>query len=301
MKKFRVLFIVMTIIISAVAVLGYGIYSNFNYQAIIDPFIKLFLSFVKFVELFIATPDFSFPNILYLAAIVIGPILSIIFAISQLRRKDFLGFIIGLLAPLFFVYALVGLFIPYYPNILPSGELSGARPYLEIFLEDINNNLVRAIIFGFVFGLTILVTFIIIITFLFGRKFYKKTTGSTPKNTKIVQSTATTTVTPAQPVPTVTPTVQAQLQSSAPSAFVPPVLPAQDQSLSELIKLVLQEEVSRSRSPFGTPTPQVDASYIHRIVREELAQFQMHFMSRAEAQLLVAQEIAALKAQLGMK
>ena len=298
MKKFRILFIVMTIIISAVAILAYGIYSSFNFQAIIDPFIKLFLSFIKFVELFIATPDFTFPNILYLSAIVIALVLAIIFAISQLRRKDFLGFLLGLLSPIFFVYALVGLFIPYYPNILSSGDLSGARPYFEIFLEDINDNLVRAIIFGFVFGLTILFTFIIIFTFLFGRKYYKKATGSTPKPIKVSQPLSTTSTTPTQSLPTVTPTIQTSQQ---PSAFVPPVLPAQDQSLSELIKLVLQEEVSRSRSPFGPPTPQVDASYIHRIVREELAQFQMHFMSRAEAQLLVAQEIAALKAQLGIK
>ncbi len=295
MKKTKVVLFVMAIVITVGGLLGYGIYSNFNYE-ILNPFLILLLSFVKFFEQFIATPNFTFPSIVYVIALGIAPILSLIFAISQLRRKRFIGFLLGFLSPLLFVYALVGLFIPYYPNIL-TNDVTTTGTFLDVYLGYISNNIPRAIIFGSAFGLIILGTFIIMISLLFSKNKGPKAAGKSIKAMKA-----------SQPLPAPSSSIQQQVlptSTSSPtpqtSTFVPPVLPVQDQSLSELIKLVLQEEVVRLRSPFAGATPQVDSAYIHRIVREELSQFQMHFMSRAEAQLLVAQEVAALKAQLGIK
>jgi hypothetical protein len=45
----------------------------------------------------------------------------------------------------------------------------------------------------------------------------------------------------------------------------------------------------------------IDLNLVRRIVIEELAKFQGQYISRAEAQALIAQEIAMIKAQLRIK
>jgi hypothetical protein len=45
----------------------------------------------------------------------------------------------------------------------------------------------------------------------------------------------------------------------------------------------------------------IDLNLVRRIVIEELAKFQGQYISRAETQALIAQEIAMIKAQLRIK
>lgn len=296
MKKFRTTFIILVGILALLAVIGYGVINSFNYEPITGPFVKLLLSFVEFVTVFIAAPSFAFPEILYLVAIVVGPLLALLFFVSRLIKKDIFGALLGLISPLLFVYALIGLFIPYYPNI-PT-NLDNATPYFEIFLGDLTTNLTRAIIFGTVFGLTILTTFVIIVSFIF-RKPSKKVVRSVPSQPQV-------TATVAQPA--------SITQTTIPVAPTPAVT-SSDQSINELVKLVLAEELNAMRSGYVQPQPQSYAPYpasnfqnyqpdlnlIRRIVVEELAKFQGHFISRPEAQTLIAQEIAMIKAQLKIK
>jgi hypothetical protein len=285
MKKFRTLFLVLVAVVIVGAVVGYGFITNWDFDSILNPFIKLFLSFVEFVTGYIANPVFTFPDVLYLASIVIAPLLALFFFISQSIRKDFVAALLGLASPLLLVYALIGLFIPYYPNI--PDNLDNARPYFNIFLDDIQSDLQRAIIFGFVFGITILVTFVLILTLLFNKNYRGKRVIQTTRKVivKKVEST--------QPLH-----VAPSLQATIPSQPLPPSSVGADLQLTELVKLVLAEELSGTRQPTYNSYPSaMDANLVRRIVAEELAKFQSHFITRAEAQTLVAQELATFKAQ----
>lgn len=300
MKKFRVFFLIMTVIVIFGAVVAYGLFSGngFDFTPILGPFIKLFLSFIQFVIEYIAAPSFVFPDILYLVGIIGGPLLALILFFVGLKRKDFFAAVLGFLSPILFVYALVGLFIPYYPNI--PENLDNATPYLEIFLNDINTNIIRASIFGFVFGITIIVTFILMITFITAnfRASRKQ------KKITVVPSTAQTPLHATSSAAGPQPSIPVSPIAGAPST--------QDTQLADLIKLVMAEELNAMRGGYPAPGNPgfamngsqgygLDVNLVRRIVVEELAKFQGHYISRPEAQMLIAQEIAMIKAQLKIK
>lgn len=303
MKKFRTLFIFLSIFVVIAAVIAFGIFSGngFDFTTIFSPFIKLFLSFIQFVQNFIANPSFAFPEVLYLVSIAVSPLLALYLLILGIVRKDFFAAVLGFISPLLFVYALVGLFIPYYPNI-PT-NLNDARPYIEIFINDLNSNLTRAVIFGFVFGMSILVSFVLMVTFLFGgrqRRRLKTKALQKPQDESGNQPPLNAAGLP--------------LQSTIPVAPTPTNSTNQDGQLADLIKLVMAEELSAMRTGYpqvmnpgyggnmmpGTPYG-VDINLVRRIVVEELAKFQGHYISRPEVQTLIAQEIALIKAQLKIK
>lgn len=98
----------------------------------------------------------------------------------------------------------------------------------------------------------------------------------------------------------VAPTQTVQTTTVAPTSPVPLT---NDATLSDLVKLVLAEEVQALKNPgsFNTQSSQLDSALIRRIVAEELSRFQIHFISRAEVQTILAQEIALLKLSLNIK
>lgn len=89
------------------------------------------------------------------------------------------------------------------------------------------------------------------------------------------------------------------VNASNPVGSTPTPTQSGDQ-LSELVKVVMQEELNamKANQPgYGA----VDPNVIRRIVSEELAKVQGQFISRAEALVMIAQEIAIIKAQLKIK
>jgi hypothetical protein len=108
-----------------------------------------------------------------------------------------------------------------------------------------------------------------------------------------------------------TPTVQSTLQP----ATVAPNVPSSSDSLSELVKVVMQEELNLMRntqqiypnqglnqpSQVNPYASNIDVQLVRRIVAEEVAKYQSQFMSRSEVQTLIAQEILMIKSQLKIK
>jgi hypothetical protein len=108
-----------------------------------------------------------------------------------------------------------------------------------------------------------------------------------------------------------TPTVQPTLQP----ATVTPNAASSSDTLSELVKVVMQEEINLMRntqqmypnqalnqpSQVNPYASNIDVQMIHRIVAEELAKYQGQFISRPEVQTLITQEISMIKSQLKLK
>jgi hypothetical protein len=105
------------------------------------------------------------------------------------------------------------------------------------------------------------------------------------------------------------PTMQPSFQPATVTPNANPT-PSND-TLSELVKAMMQEELNLMRNTQqGNPnqpnqtnpyTNNIDVQMIRRLVTEEVAKFQSQFMSRAEAQSLINQEILNIKSQLKLK
>ena len=125
---------------------------------------------------------------------------------------------------------------------------------------------------------------------------------------KVAKKVSTIKLTPTinQPIP-VQPTLQ--------QATVTPNAPSSNDSLSELVKVVMQEELNLMRntqqiypnqalnqpSQVNPYASNIDVQLVRRIVAEEVAKYQGQFVSRSEVQNLIAQEILMIKSQLKIK
>jgi len=169
--------------------------------------------------------------------------------------------------------------------------------FITYLINLFNTDMVNTLFFAATFGFTLLV---LLMVFLLG--LTSKSKVKVAKQPKIVTMTPNVNQTlPLQP----------SLQAAAPTVNAQPT-PSND-NLSELVKIVMQEELNMMRNtqqiypnpamgvvnnPYATS---VDLNLVKRIVIEELAKFQSQYISRAEAQTLIAQEIAMIKAQLRIK
>lgn len=273
----------------------YGFMNSFNYTALTTILISLWNGFLAYVMDFAATLDFNLNGgSAVVDYIILGSLgLSILLALVVLVRglivkRPLLGVIAAL--------SVIDLFAIGVSSIILNNEFTNGRFVLQL-VNLFSTDPINTLFFGATFALTLLA---LLMVFLLGLTSKSKL--------KVAKQPKVATITPNvnQTLP-----LQPTLQAAAPTVNAQ-TTPSND-NLSELVKVVMQEELNMMRNtqqiypnpamgvvnnPYATS---VDLNLVKRIVIEELAKFQSQYISRAEAQTLIAQEIAMIKAQLRLK
>ncbi len=274
-------------LIVTIGLYGYSLFLvNFDFA----PSISLFLGFIKAPIFYI---NFLLENgvntalstIVTLTVAGLGLLLTLVIVFKKLFQKRIIGALIWLLVSGAFTYFAVGLLVPTFSLTNDDTTFIRAATYALSLVQSGSYEVLL-----FTVGLLFLLT---------GSLFLLSFAQILPKKRKTKSNKVT-----------------VQVQESVPSIPVAPQVnletnDAQDGSLSELVKLVLAEEIQAMKQPSAPggyyPQPanpygyQVDPNLIRRIVSEELIRFQSLYISRAEVQTMLAQEIALLKAKLNIK
>lgn len=283
-RKFLKVLLVISIVLLAGFIAGYGLNHNrnFDYYALTQEIVLLFNMTLDFWRPLIqpVIGSFDFSGIMNLSGtvnliIVGGTAFGVFIGLIALVR----GFIVRRpLAGLIAMLASIDLFAFGLSLIIVNPSFPSGFLYVlqDGFTTDFNDTLLKVGMLAFTF-LSLLLIFEL---------------GSSARRRKVIIVTSTTQTLSS---PITQPSFQPQ---SAPA------LPTND-ALSDLVKAVMQEELnlmksSQQNSPNQTNpyTSGTDVQMIRQIVAEEIAKFQNQFMSRAEAQSLIAKEISLIKSQL---
>jgi hypothetical protein len=279
MKKLGNLLLVLLGVTWVGIIVGYGVVNNFTFDPLLESLISLFTGTINHLTSLID------PLTLGLRLYIYG---GLFILIRLLKQGRIFKALFGFLSPIF----LAGLGITF---VAPDYFTTGMAFY-EYLLSEISVNLINVLYLGSLTIIPVLVFGIVTLQGLFTTRSRLAKTGKPKKvvvkklNVKTSEVSIPASSQPLSQDPSIT--------TSVPAASVL----NSDLQLTDLVKLVLAEELSGGRPTYNSFMPAgVDANLVRRIVAEELAKFQSHFITRAEAQALVAQELAALKAQLKIK
>ena len=279
-------FLIASILLFAILVGTFGFLNDFNFDALVEPLILLPTMFLDYARASLTSFDFTgTTNLLILGGTAFGVFLGLIALIRGfIVRRPFSG-ILALIAS-------TDLFALGVSLIIVNPDLPRGR-FIWVLVDGFSSDLIGTLFLGGALGLIYLVLFL---TFLL---------GLTAKRRVKVQKVQAT------PKIALTPTVQPTLQP----ATVTPNAPSSSDTLSELVKVVMQEELNLMRntqqiypnqglnqpSQVNPYANNIDVQLVRRIVAEEVAKNQGLFVSRSEVQNLIAQEILMIKSQLKIK
>ena len=272
---------------------GLDLNALFSFYASVLALPELYLGFVLNVISTISTFDFmDVFNLAILGGSVLGFILGFIALIVGFKKRRPILALTAFVSVIAFSVFGVSL-------LIPNPEFSDARFYelvlnnstqLELSIDDLSL-LVAPVGFGL---LSLFVVFLMVI-------FAKKRGLSQPKIAKVNSNK------PAKVADI--PSTTSHLVTATPIVSAPAAAPVNEDNLSELVKMVMQEELNAMRSTQNTyanaggnnhaHNNPVDVNVIRRIVTEEVAKIQT--VSRSEVQSLIAQEITLLKSKLKIK
>lgn len=280
--------------LTILAIIGFGgaayYIEGFQYENILKLFVDLAQFPIDFVVSTLDTQDFTSPDVLAIGGgVLVLFLVSLFVFIKQLTQKRLLGAIFGFVFINLLSYSAVALTLPVYPSPLGANP----SPYLYYVGELVSQSPLDLEALVLYVGLpTALVDFLLLTSLhsIFAKPRSKKVKVVKVKPIKVVDKKVK-----VQPLKTTQEAVQVK-----PTATVQP-LPTQDANLSELVRLVMAEEIQNMKQSGQGYSGQADAALIRRIVAEELSRFQVHFISRAEVQTILAQEIALLKLSLNIK
>lgn len=263
----------------AILVGVFGINNNFNFEVLTAPVILLSTTFLDYVIAFSTSFDLTgTTNLVIVGGLAFGALIGLSALIRGLIvRKPFSGLIAFVAAIDLFA---IGVSLIMINPTLPRGR------FIWVLVDGIDTDLINTLVIGGALGLVILALFLTYVL------------GSSPKRRVKVRVVTT------MPL---SPTIQPSLQP----ASVTPNTTSNTDTLSDLVKVVMQEELNLMRNTQqiypNQPNPSnpyantIDVQMVRRIVAEEVAKFQGQFMSRAEAQSLIAQEILTIKSALKIK
>jgi hypothetical protein len=296
------LFLKVLLVISDVLFLGaigfvyfnadFNLNTLFSFYASVLALPGLYIDFI--VEMVSTISTFNFTALLNLAILGgsgLGFILGFIALIVGFKkRRPILGLTAFISVVALFLFG-VSLAIPNVENV------NGVAFYQLVLNNSANSNLelidlillVAPVAFGL---LSLFVVFLMVI-------FAKKRGLSQPKIAKVNANK------PAKVADVTSST--SHLVAATPIVSAPAAASGNEDNLSELVKMVMQEELNAMRSTqnsyaggnnnaYNNP---VDVNVIRRIVTEEVAKIQT--VSRSEVQSLIAQEITLLKSKLKIK
>ncbi len=268
--------------------LVYSFLNEWNVSTLTYRFVQLSEMYIAYMVTFISTLSFEGTTSLIILsgtafAILIG---FVAFIRGFIVRRPLSGLMAFLAINAFFA---IGVSLIIVNPDLPNGR------FIYLLINGLSSDFIYTLFLGGMLGFILLSLLMIFLL------------GITTK-AKVAKKVSTVKLTPTinQPLP-----VQPTLQTA-------PVTPSTNQpatgdNLSELVKVVMQEELNMMRNTQQIyPVPNmgvasnpyassIDLNLVRRIVIEELAKFQGQYISRAEAQALIAQEIAMIKAQLRIK
>jgi len=263
----------------AVLVGVFGINNNFNFEVLTAPVILLSTTFLDYVIAFSTSFDLTgTTNLVIVGGLAFGTLIGLVALVRGfLVKRPFSGLIAFVAAIDLFA---IGVSLIMINPTLPRGR------YLWVLVDGIDTDLINTLVIGGALGLVILA---LLLTYVIG--------SSTKRRVKVRVVTT-------MPL---SPTIQPSLQP----ASVTPNTTSNTDTLSDLVKVVMQEELNLMRNTQqiypNQPNPSnpyantIDVQMVRRIVAEEVAKFQGQFMSRAEAQSLIAQEILTIKSALKIK
>jgi hypothetical protein len=263
----------------AILVGVFGINNNFNFEVLTAPVILLSTTFLDYVIAFSTSFDLTgTTNLVIVGGLAFGTLIGLVALVRGfLVKRPFSGLIAFVAAIDLFA---IGVSLIMINPTLPRGR------FIWVLVDGIDTDLINTLVIGGALGLVILALFLTYIL------------GSSPKRRVKVRVVTT------MPL---SPTIQPSLQP----ASVTPNTTSNTDTLSDLVKVVMQEELNLMRNTQqiypNQPNPSnpyantIDVQMVRRIVAEEVAKFQGQFMSRAEAQSLIAQEILTIKSALKIK
>jgi hypothetical protein len=275
--------LIASILLFAILVATFGFLNNFNFDALTESLILLPTMYLDFIRAFLTSFDFSgITNLLILGGTAFGVLVGLIAMIRGFVVRRPLSGILALVAATDLAALGVSL-------VIVNPDLPRER-FIWVLVDGFSTDLIETL---FLVGALGLIFLALLLTFIL---------GITAKRRVKVQVTKT--------IP-LTPTLQPALQA----ATVTPNAPSSSDSLSELVKVVMQEELNLMRNTqqiYPNPgvnqpnqsnpyTTNVDVQLVRRIVAEEIAKYQGQFISRTEVQTLIAQEILMIKSQLKIK
>jgi len=291
---FKVLLLASILFITIMNVI-YGFMNDFNYTALTTIIISLWDGFLAYVIEFATTLNFNLNggsavvDYIILGGLGLSLVLALVVIIRGfIVRRPLLGVLAGL--------SIVDFFSVGVSSVILNNDFTGGR-FVNYLIDLFNTDSINTLFYAATFALTLLALLTI---FLLGMTSKAKA--------KVAKKVVTLPISPSinQPLP-----VQPTLQTTSPTATVSQ--PTTGDNLSELVKVVMQEELNMMRNTQQIyPSPNmgvavnpyassIDLNVVRRIVMEELAKFQGQYISRAEAQALIVQEIAVIKAQLRIK
>lgn len=278
-RKILKVLLIVSILALAILVGVFGINNNFNFDVLTAPVVLLATTFFDYAVAFSTSFDLTgTTNLVIVSGIALGTLIGLLALIR--------GFIVRrLFSGLLAFVAAIDLFAIGVSLIMINPTLPRGR-YIWVLVDGIGTDLINTLVIIGALGLVILGLFL---TFVL---------GLTAQSRVKVQGAPT--------IP-LSPTIQPSLQP----ASVTPNTGLNTDTLSDLVKVVMQEELNLMRNtqqiypnqpnPTNPYANNIDVQMIRRIVTEEVAKFQSQFMSRAEAQSLITQEISLIKSALKIK
>lgn len=276
--------------VTFILILGlvYTFLNNWNVSTLTFQFVLLSEMYVTHILTFISAPSFEgLTNLVILSGVAFGILIGLVaFIRGLIVRKPLSGFMAFLSINAFFA---IGVSL-----IIVNPNPPGGR-FINVLINGLSSDFIYYFFTIGILGFTLLA---LLVAFLL---------GITTK-AKVAKKASSLKLTPNinQPIP-VQPTLQ--------PATVTPNAPSSSDTLSELVKVVMQEELNLMRNTQqiypnqGSNQPSqvnpyastIDVQLVRRIVAEEVAKYQGQFMSRSEVQNLIAQEILMIKSQLKIK
>jgi hypothetical protein len=280
-RKFLKVALFLSIAVFAGLVLGYGLNHNrnFDYYALSQEVLVLLTMTIEYWTTFITTFDYGgTTNLIIVGGTAFGVFIGLIALIrSLIIRRPLSGFIALLAA--------IDLFVLGVSLVIINPDFPRSRfiwVLVDGFNTDFNDTLLKGGILGFLFISLFLI-------FVLGLTVNRRVRIKVITTSKVEYST---------------PAFQPSLQP----ATVTPNASTSNDALSDLVKAMMQEELNLMRNTQQSNPNQtnpyannIDVQMIRRIVGEEIAKSHGQFISRADVQALIAQEVSMIKSQLKLK
>jgi len=289
MKRFN-LKVLLISSVTFILILGlvYSFLNEWNLSTLTYQFVLLAEMYIAYVVTFISAPSFEgTDNLIILSGVAFGILIGLVAFIRGLIVRKPLSGLMALLAINAFFAIGVSL-------IIVNPDFSNGR-FIYVLINGLSSNFIY---YFFTVGILGFILLSLLMIFLLGITI----------KAKVAKKVSTIKLTPTinQPIP-----VQPILQP----ATVTPNAPSSSDTLSELVKVVMQEELNLMRntqqiypnqglnqpSQVNPYANNIDVHLVRRIVAEEVAKYQGQFVSRSEVQNLIAQEILMIKSQLKIK
>jgi hypothetical protein len=276
--------------VTFILILGlvYTFLNEWNLSSLTYQFVLLAEMYIAYVVTFNSAPSFEgTDNLIILSGVAFGILIGLVAFIRGLIVRKPLSGLMALLAINAFFAIGVSL-------IIVNPDFSNGR-FIYVLINGLSSNFIY---YFFTVGILGFILLSLLMIFLLG----------ITNKAKVAKKVSTIKLTPTinQPIP-VQPTLQ--------PATVTPNAPSSSDTLSELVKVVMQEELNLMRntqqiypnqglnqpSQVNPYANNIDVHLVRRIVAEEVTKYQGQFVSRSEVQNLIAQEILMIKSQLKIK